>query len=44
VEKGLRESLTVKLKALGYDHVCLDLEGYVQGSLNRALEKRDVES
>ncbi len=40
-EKGLRESLTAKLKVLGYDHVCLDLEGYVQGSLNRALEKRD---
>ncbi len=39
-EKGLRASLVVKLKALGYDHICLDLEGYVQGSLNRALEKR----
>ncbi len=40
-EKGLRASLVVKLKTLGYDHICLDLEGYVQGSLNRALEKRD---
>lgn len=40
-EKKLRASLVVKLKALGYDHICLDLEGYVQGSLNRALEKRN---
>ena len=40
-EKGLRASLVAKLKALGYDHICLDLEGYVQGSLNRALEKRN---
>ncbi len=41
VAKGLREGLIAKLKGLGYDHICLDLEGYVQGSLNRALEKRD---
>lgn len=40
-DKRLRGSLIVKLKALGYNHICLDLEGYVQGSLNRALEKRD---
>ncbi|MCP3951820.1 MAG: ATP-dependent sacrificial sulfur transferase LarE [Desulfobacterales bacterium] len=41
VEKGMRASLVVKLKALGYDHICLDLEGYVQGSLNRALGNPD---
>lgn len=35
-----REGLVDGLQALGYDHVCLDLEGYVQGSLNRALEKQ----
>jgi uncharacterized protein len=36
-----REEIVTRLKALGYDHVCLDLEGYVQGSLNRALEEPD---
>jgi len=35
-----REGLAARLKELGYDHVCLDLEGYVQGSLNRALKKQ----
>jgi len=37
-----REGLVAGLKDLGYDHICLDLEGYVQGSLNRALEKRET--
>jgi uncharacterized protein len=41
VEKRVRKELVAKLKALGYDHVSLDLEGYVQGSLNRALEEQD---
>ncbi len=41
-EKDLRESLVRRLRAIGYDHICLDLEGYVQGSLNRELEKRDL--
>jgi uncharacterized protein len=41
VEKPLREGLVAGLKALGYDHICLDLEGYVQGSLNRALGRRE---
>lgn len=36
-----REGLVAGLKALGYDHICLDLEGYVQGSLNRALEQQE---
>jgi pyridinium-3,5-biscarboxylic acid mononucleotide sulfurtransferase len=40
-KKRVREELVVKFKALGYDHICLDLEGYVQGSLNRALEQHD---
>ena len=39
--EGVRQKLAVKLKALGYDHICLDLEGYVEGSLNRALKERD---
>jgi len=37
-----REGLVARMQALGYDHVCLDLEGYVQGSLNRSLGKQDT--
>jgi len=37
-----RDGLIAALKELGYDHVCLDLEGYVQGSLNRALKKQET--
>ena len=33
----LRGRLVAKLRALGFDHVCLDLEGYVQGSMNRGI-------
>jgi len=39
---AVRKGLVARLKALGYDHVCLDLEGYVQGSLNRALKKQET--
>ena len=41
-ENNVRASLVRKLRAIGYDYICLDLEGYVQGSLNRELEKRDL--
>jgi PP-loop superfamily ATP-utilizing enzyme len=27
-----------KLREIGFIHIALDLEGYVSGSLNRALE------
>jgi len=37
----VREELVAGLQGLGYDHVCLDLEGYVQGSLNRDLGKQE---
>ena len=30
--------LVRRLKALGYDHVALDLEGYTQGSMNRGID------
>lgn len=33
----LRGRLIAKLRALGFDHVCVDLEGYVQGSMNRGI-------
>ncbi len=39
-EKSIRDILVKKLRAIGYDHICLDLEGYVQGSLNRNLGER----
>ena len=41
-EPAARKSLVKKFKAIGYDHICLDLEGYVQGSLNRDLEKHKL--
>jgi len=39
VSADVRKHLVTELTALGYDHVCIDLEGYVQGSLNRALKE-----
>ncbi len=40
-ERKVRGMVAKKLRVIGYDHICLDLEGYAQGSLNRELEKRD---
>ncbi len=34
----VRADIVQKLRALGFQHVAVDLEGYVQGSLNRGLE------
>ena len=34
----VRSQLLKGLQAIGFTHVAVDLEGYVQGSLNRALE------
>jgi len=42
LDKVTRETLVRRLRALGYDHVCCDLEGYVQGSLNRSLKEPDL--
>ncbi len=36
LDAPLREKIVRRLRAIGYLHVSLDLEGYVQGSLNRA--------
>lgn len=33
-----RADIVQKLKSIGFRHVAVDLEGYVQGSLNRALD------
>jgi uncharacterized protein len=32
-----RQEVVARLRAIGFTHVTLDLEGYTQGSLNRAL-------
>lgn len=37
INDPLRGRLVVKLRALGFDHVCVDLEGYVRGSMNRTI-------
>ena len=43
VRTGVRSRIVEGLKAVGFTHVAVDLEGYVPGSLNRALEnKRDA--
>ena len=34
-----RESIVEKLRQIGFDHIAVDLEGYVSGSMNRALGK-----
>jgi len=38
MEPAIRERIMSKLKALGFLYVTLDLEGYVTGSMNRALQ------
>ena len=35
---GQREAITAKLRALGYQYVCLDLSGYRRGALNETLD------
>jgi uncharacterized protein len=41
VEKTVRDRIVGRLKEIGFLHVALDLEGYVSGSLNRAVIKED---
>lgn len=36
---GLRDSVTTRLRALGYTHVALDLEGYRTGSMNARVRE-----
>jgi uncharacterized protein len=38
LERDLRERVVKKFKEIGFLHISLDLEGYVTGSLNRALQ------
>ena len=39
LEPENRRKITEALKAMGFSFVALDLEGYISGSMNRALEK-----
>jgi uncharacterized protein len=43
LEPSVAERLTRELKALGYQHVTIDLQGYRLGSLNEALRLRPVQ-
>jgi uncharacterized protein len=42
LDPDVRESLVQRLKAIGYTHVALDLQGYRQGSLNEPIPLRPV--
>jgi uncharacterized protein len=37
VADPMRQRIVEQLRAVGFLHVCIDLEGYVSGSMNRAL-------
>ena len=39
---GMREEIVDRLRALGFLHVALDLEGYVTGSLNREVTENQA--
>ena len=43
LEPAVSEHLTRELRALGYQHVTIDLQGYRLGSLNEALRLRPVQ-
>jgi pyridinium-3,5-biscarboxylic acid mononucleotide sulfurtransferase len=43
LEPAVSERLTGELRALGYQHVTIDLQGYRLGSLNEALRLRPVQ-
>ena len=38
--EDLMDEISLKLKSFGYSYVCLELEGYVTGSLNRNIVKQ----
>jgi uncharacterized protein len=41
VEKTIRDRIVAKLREIGFLHVALDLEGYVSGSMNRAVIREE---
>ena len=40
MDKGLREAIVEKFRGLGFEHVALDLEGYISGKMNRVIRKQ----
>lgn len=42
LEPDVSAALVAELKAIGYQHVCLDLQGYRTGSLNDVLKLRPI--
>jgi uncharacterized protein len=36
----LLDTISKQLKSYGYQYVCLEMEGYITGSLNRVIEKK----
>jgi uncharacterized protein len=38
LDEDLRKTIVERLRHLGFEHVALDLEGYVSGKLNRGIE------
>jgi uncharacterized protein len=44
LEPALRAKITDDLRKLGYNHICLDLEGYVNGKMNRGVDFSDLRS
>jgi uncharacterized protein len=39
LDKGVRERVITKIRTIGFSHVSIDLEGYVQGSMNRGVTR-----
>jgi len=44
VRDDVREAIVRKFREIGFLHIAVDLEGYVSGSMNRALEIESAES
>ncbi len=42
-DEALLDEVSRRLKALGFLYVCLELEGYAMGSLNRAIDTKGIE-
>ena len=42
LDPGINHAIVQELKAIGYQHVCLDMQGYRTGSLNEVLKLRPV--
>ena len=41
IHQDARKAITERLRRIGFDHVALDLEGYVSGKLNREIGKSE---